>query len=111
MLMTVKKKFQKKAIKKSAIHETSLIRFGEFSEATRLKKEKGYDKGGTKKPTGPKQKDSALDFVRASITKQYGKGALMRSGSKQKPKVKGAKSTAGTDKYKKMADQKETRFC
>ena len=88
-------------------HETSLIRFGEFSEATRLKKEKGYDKGGTKKPTGPKQKDSALDFVRASITKQYGKGALMRSGSKQKPKVKGAKSTAGTDKYKKMADQKK----
>jgi hypothetical protein len=88
-------------------HETSLIRFGEFSEATRLKKEKGYDKGGTKKPTGPKQKDSALDFVRASITKQYGKGALMRSGSNQKPKVKGAKSTAGTGKYKKMADQKK----
>tara|TARA_B100002019_G_scaffold267319_1_gene258306 strand:+ start:69 stop:719 length:651 start_codon:yes stop_codon:yes gene_type:complete len=88
-------------------HETSLIRFGEFSEATRLKKEKGYDKGGTKKPTGPKQKDSALDFVRASITKQYGKGALMRSGSKQQPKVKGQKDTRGTGKYKKMADQKK----
>ena len=87
--------------------ETSLVRFSELSEVTRLKKEKGYVKGGTKKPTGPKQKDSALDFVKAQITKQYGKGAIMSGGSKQQKKVKGAKSTVGTGKYKKAADQKK----
>ena len=87
--------------------ETSLVRFSELSEVTRLKKEKGYVKGGTKKPTGTKQKDSALDFVKAQLTKQYGKGAIMSGGSKQQKKVKGAKSTVGTGKYKKAADQKK----
>ena len=62
-------------------------------EATRLKKEKGYDKGGTKKPTGPKVKDAALDAVK----KKY-KGQIMRSGSNQPKKVKGAKTT-GVGKY------------
>ena len=34
--------------------------FQEFQEATRFKKEKGYDEGGTKKPAS-KSKDSVLD--------------------------------------------------
>jgi len=87
--------------------ETStLLTFGQFNEATRLKKEKGYDKGGTRKPTGGKP--TAMDLVRASITKQYGKGAIMGSGgSKQKKKEKGAKSDAGTGKYKKMSDNRK----
>ena len=72
----------------------------DVQEATRLKKEMGYDKGGTKKPTAPKQKDTALDMIR----KKY-KDQLMKRG--QPKKVKGAKSTAGTGKYKKMADQKK----
>ncbi len=93
---------------KESNSEANLLTFNQyFDEATRLKKEKGYDKGGTKKPTGPKQKDSALDFVKAQITKQYGKGAIMSGGSKQQKKVKGAKSTVGTGKYKKAADQKK----
>tara|TARA_B100000073_G_scaffold195045_1_gene161561 strand:+ start:857 stop:1525 length:669 start_codon:yes stop_codon:yes gene_type:complete len=89
--------------------ETSLVRFSDFNEATRLKKEKGYDKGGTRKPA-PKPKDgkpSALDIVRASITKQYGKGAIMSSGSRQQKKVKGQKDERGTGKYKKAADAKK----
>tara|TARA_S200000501_G_scaffold282448_1_gene266611 strand:- start:2173 stop:2823 length:651 start_codon:yes stop_codon:yes gene_type:complete len=87
--------------------ETSLIRFREFNEATRLKKEKGYDKGGTRKPV-PGAKPSAMDVVKAQIAKQYGKGAIIgQGGSKQDKKVKGAKSTAGTGKYKKAADQKK----
>ncbi len=87
--------------------ETSLIRFSEFNEATRLKKEKGYDKGGTKKPV-PGAKPSAMDVVKAQIAKQYGKGAIIgQGGSKQDKKVKGAKSTAGTGKYQKAADQKK----
>ena len=69
------------------------------TEATRLKKEKGYDKGGTKKPTGPKVKDAALDAVK----KKY-KGQIMRSGSNQPKKVKGQKST-GVGKY--LAKHKE----
>ena len=48
-----------------------------------------------------------MDYVRASINKQYGKGAIMSGGSKQQKKVKGAKSTVGTGKYKKAADQKK----
>jgi len=72
----------------------------DVQEATRLKKEMGYDKGGTKKPTAPKQKDTALDMIR----KKY-KDQLMKRG--QPKKVKGAKSTVGTGKYKKMADQKK----
>ena len=68
-------------------------------EATRLKKEKGYDKGGTKKPTGPKVKDAALDAVK----KKY-KGQIMRKGSNQPKKVKGQKTT-GVGKY--LARHKE----
>ena len=62
----------------------------------------GYVKGGTKKPTAPKKKDAALDFVKAKY-----KGQMMRSGSNQPKKVKGAKSNVGTGKYKKAADQKK----
>ena len=76
-----------------------------IKEATRLKKEKGYDKGGTKKPSG--KKDAALAFVLDKIRKEHGKGAVMTGGSRQQKKVKGAKSTAGTGKYKKAADQKK----
>ena len=76
-----------------------------IKEATRLKKEKGYDKGGTKKPSG--KKDPALSFVLDKIRKEHGKGAVMTGGSRQQKKVKGAKSTAGTGKYKKAADQKK----
>ena len=78
-----------------------------FNEVTRLKKETGYVKGGTKKPTAPKQKDAALDFVKKSITAKYGKGAIMSGGSRQSKKVKGEKSTMGTGKYKKAADAKK----
>tara|TARA_B100000161_G_scaffold169506_1_gene121473 strand:+ start:451 stop:822 length:372 start_codon:yes stop_codon:yes gene_type:complete len=80
--------------------------FQQFQEATRLKKEMGYDKGGTKKPTS-KSKDSVLDAVKKSIRDKYGKGAIMRSGSNQSKKVKGQKSTAGTGKYKKMSDDRK----
>ena len=48
-----------------------------------------------------------MDFVRAEITKKYGKGALMGSGSRQKKKEKGAKSDAGIGKYKRAADAKK----
>ena len=76
-----------------------------IKEATRLKKEKGYDKGGTKKPSG--KKDAALAFVLDKIKKEHGAGAVIGQGSRQSKKVKGAKSTAGTGKYKKAADQKK----
>mgnify|MGYP003300278933 FL=1 len=69
------------------------------TEATRYKKEKGYDKGGTKKPTGPKVKDAALDAVKSKY-----KGQIMRKGSNQPKKVKGQKST-GVGKY--LAKHKE----
>ena len=62
----------------------------------------GYVVGGTKKPTSPKTPDPALDAVKAKY-----KGQIMRSGSNQPKKVKGAKSTMGTNKYKDMADQKK----
>ena len=75
-------------------------------EATRMKKEMGYDKGGTKKPKGPKTKDAALDAVKKSITAKYGKGAIMRSGSNQPKKVKGQKPSGG-GKFKMMADKKK----
>ena len=64
-----------------------------FGEATRLKKEKGYDKGGSK--------DKALNYVKTKIRKEYGKP------EGQRKKVKGAKSDAGTGKYKKRADDKK----
>ena len=53
------------------------------------------------------EKDTALDIVKKKIIAKYGKGAIMRKGSNQPKKVKGAKSTAGTNKYKDMADQKK----
>ena len=73
-----------------------------LDEVTRYKKEKGYVVGGTKKPTSPKTPDPALDAVKAKYKDQ-----IMRSGSNQPKKVKGAKSTMGTNKYKDMADQKK----
>ena len=76
-----------------------------LDEVTRYKKEKGYVVGGTKKPTSPKTPDPALDKVTKSIYASGGK--IMRSGSNQQKKVKGAKSTVGTNKYKNMADQKK----
>ena len=79
--------------------------FQQFQEATRLKKEKGYDKGGTKKPSG--KKDAALAFVLNKIKKEHGASAVVGQGSRQSKKVKGAKSDAGTGKYKKAADQKK----
>ena len=85
--------------------ENSILTFNNFQEATRLKKEKGYDKGGTKKPSG--KKDKALSFVLDKIRKEHGKGAVMTGGSRQQKKVKGAKSDAGTGKYKKAADNKK----
>ena len=95
--------------------------FQEFQEATRYKKEKGYDVGGTKgrgRPTPiirgktsndppSTSRDTVLDAVKKSITDKYGKGAIMRSGSNQQKKVKGQKSTAGTGKYKKMSDDRK----
>ena len=73
-----------------------------LDEATRYKKEMGYDVGGTKKPTSPKTPDPALDAVKAKF-----KGQIMRSGSNQPKKIKGAKSTMGTNKFKDMADKKK----
>ena len=71
--------------------------FQQFQEATRLKKEMGYDKGGTKKPAS-NSRDAVLDAVKKSITDKYGKGAIMRTGSNQSKKVKGEK-TDGEGKY------------
>ena len=51
------------------------------------------------------EKDTALDIVKKKIIAKYGKGAIMRKGSNQPKKVKGAKSTAGTNKYKDIEDQ------
>ena len=90
-------------LKKAVVGE-EVITFKQFNEATRLKKEKGYDKGGTKKPSG--KKDAALSFVLDKIRKEHGKGAVMGQGSKQQKKKKGEKSTAGTGKYLKRAKEK-----
>ena len=62
-------------------------------EATRLKKEKGYDKGGSK--------DRALNFVKTKIRKEIGKP------EGQRKKEKGAKSSSGTGKYLKRAQDKK----
>jgi len=78
---------------------------GEMVEATRLKKEKGYDKGGTKKPSG---KPTALSIVLDKIKKEHGAGAVLgQGGSRQKKKDKGAKSSSGTGKYLKRAQDKK----
>ena len=79
--------------------------FQQFQEATRLKKEMGYDKGGTKKPKS-NSKDAVLDAVKKSIRDKYGKGAIMSGGSRQQKKVKGQK-TGGGGKFKMMADKKK----
>tara|TARA_B100000427_G_scaffold150171_1_gene124988 strand:+ start:4597 stop:6321 length:1725 start_codon:yes stop_codon:yes gene_type:complete len=94
---------QNAAMKKAAAKKTKKEET-EIDEATRLKKEKGYDKGGTKKPSG--KKDAALSFVLDKIRKEHGKGAIAGQGSKQQKKVKGAKSSAGTGKYLKRAKAK-----
>jgi len=73
--------------------ENSILTFNNFHEATRLKKEKGYNKGGSD--------DKALNFVKTKIRKEIGKP------EGQQKKVKGAKSDAGTGKYKKRADDKK----
>ena len=73
--------------------ENSILTFNNFQEATRLKKEKGYNKGGSD--------DKALNFVKTKIRKEIGKP------EGQRKKVKGAKSDAGTGKYKKRADDKK----
>ena len=62
-------------------------------EATRLKKEKGYNKGGSD--------DKALNFVKTKIRKEIGKP------EGQQKKVKGAKSSSGTGKYLKRAQDKK----
>ena len=74
-----------------------------IGEATRLKKEQGYQKGGTKKPSG--KKDVALSYVLDKIKKEG--GVVIGQGSRQQKKVKGAKSDAGTGKYKRAADEKK----
>ena len=53
------------------------------------------------------EKDAALDAVKKSIHDKYGKGAIMRKGSNQKKKVRGAKSTSGTGKYLKKHQEKQ----
>ena len=75
----------------------------DVNEATRLKKEQGYQKGGTKKPSG--KKDAALSYVLDKIKKEG--GVVIGQGSRQQKKVKGAKSDAGTGKYKRAADEKK----
>jgi len=66
----------------------------DVNEATRLKKEQGYQKGGTKKPSG--KKDAALSYVLDKIKKEG--GVVIGQGSRQQKKVKGAK-TDGEGKY------------
>ena len=77
--------------------------FNDFlTELNRFEKEKGTDtktgkpitKGGTAKD------DKAFQFV----AKKY---ASQRIGAKQSKKVKGQKSTSGTGKYTKMADDRK----
>ena len=83
---------QNAAMKKAAAKKTKKEEV-EIDEATRLKKEKGYDKGGTKKAPSP-----VMQAVIAKIEKEHGKGSIA-GRTQQKKKVKGAKSTEGTGKY------------
>ena len=62
-------------------------------ELNRLEKEQGKKSGGSK--------DKALNFVRNKIRKETGRP------EGQRKKVKGAKSTAGTGKYKRAADEQK----
>ena len=66
---------------------------------------KAHDERMKKHKAMKESTDAALDAVKKSIIAKYGKGAIMKRG--QAKKVKGAKSTVGTGKYKKMADQKK----
>ena len=77
--------------------------FNDFlTELNRFEKEKGTDtktgkpitKGGTAKG----------DKVFQSVMKKYGS---QRMGANQPKKVKGQKSTSGTGKYKKLADDRK----
>ena len=68
-------------------------------------RKKAHDERMKKHKAMKESKDAALDAVKKSIIAKYGKGAIMKRG--QAKKVKGAKSTVGTGKYKKMADQKK----
>ena len=97
------KKKEQDAVNKKMKKESLLDQVANayVDEATRMKKEMGYDKGGTKKPTGPKAKDAALDAIKAKY-----KGQIMRTGSKQEKKVKGAKPSGG-GKFKMMAIKKK----
>ena len=90
---------QNAAMKKAAAKKTKKEEV-EIDEATRLKKEKGYDKGGTKKAPSP-----VMQAVIAKIEKEHGKGSIA-GRTQQKKKVKGAKSTEGTGKYLKRAKEK-----
>ena len=76
--------------------------FQQFQEATRLKKEMGYDKGGTNYK--PKSQDKVLDAVKKSIYASGGK--IARKGSNQQKKVKGG-PTGGGGKYLEMQNQKK----
>ena len=89
------KRAKERAAKKKGVKEEI-----EIDEATRLKKEKGYDKGGTKKAPSP-----VMQAVIAKIEKEHGKGSIA-GRTQQKKKVKGAKSTEGTGKYLKRAKEK-----
>jgi hypothetical protein len=97
------KKKEQDAVNKKMKKESLLDQVANayVDEATRMKKEMGYDKGGSKKPKGPKPKDAALDAIKAKY-----KGQIMRSGSNQSKKVKGAKPS-GEGKFKMMADKKK----
>ena len=97
------KKKEQDAVNKKMKKESLLDQVANayVDEATRMKKEMGYDKGGTKKPTGPKAKDAALDAIKAKY-----KGQIMRTGSKQEKKIKGAKPSGG-GKFKMMAIKKK----
>ena len=68
-------------------------------------RKKAHDERMKKHKAMKESTDAALDAVKKSIIAKYGKGAIMKRG--QAKKVKGAKSTVGTGKYKKMADQKK----
>ena len=68
---------------------------------------KAHDERMKKHKAMKESTDAALDAVKKSIIAKYGKGAIMRKGSNQQKKVRGAKSTAGTNKYKDMADRKK----
>tara|TARA_B100000029_G_scaffold146985_1_gene142336 strand:+ start:4867 stop:5934 length:1068 start_codon:yes stop_codon:yes gene_type:complete len=94
-------------VKKAVVGEElmSFKAYVNLNEATRLKKEKGYDKGGTKKPSG--KKDAALSAVLAKIRAEHGKGAVVGQGSKQSKKVRGAKDSREGKYLKRLKAKKE----